>query len=98
MGDHTADFVRPEPVTDAGKVAGAITGLVTGVLGILVIAGLMSADEAGALTVSLIAAFTAVSTLVGVILPIYKAYQARNKVTPLSDPVDEAGNALVPAA
>ena len=89
---------RPEPVTDAAGVASAITGLVTGVGGMLVLAGLISAAEANSLGIALTAAYSAVATLVGVILPIYKARQARNKVTPLADPKDNSGNALVPAA
>lgn len=89
---------RPEPVLDAGKVAGAITGIITAVLGALVLAGVINQENADAWLVVVTSIGTALATLAAVAFPIYQAHQARKKVTPLSDPVDEQGAPLVPAA
>lgn len=88
---------RPEPVTDAGKVAGTISGVITALAGLAVVVGLASAEEANALAVAISGVVMAVAALAAVVVPIWKSYQARNAVTPLADPRDEAGNELVPA-
>jgi hypothetical protein len=89
---------RPEPVVDAGKVAGAIAGVVTAIFSVLVVVGVVKQEDADTWLFVLSTFGGAVATLVAAALPIYQAYQARKKVTPLSDPENEEGVALVPAA
>jgi predicted lipid-binding transport protein (Tim44 family) len=90
----TTPVPRPEPVTVAGKIAGGLSGAVALLVGI----GVLTTDQGSALTNAILAALAAVSVLVSVVAPIVTAYRARSQVTPLTDPRDNAGNQLVPAA
>jgi len=74
------------PLRIAGSIVGALTALVSGLVG----SGLFTADQGNAVTgvitgvITLLAAF-------GVVV------SAENRVTPLVDPRDQDGSALVPA-
>jgi hypothetical protein len=83
---------RPEPVRNAATVAASITTVVGLVLTLLVITHVLTPDDSAVLGPAL---GTALPTVVGAVSTIVAALRARLKVTPLSDPRDAAGLALV---
>jgi len=97
-----ADGKRPEPVLNAAKIAGAVSGVILAVGGLLrLFAPLLPASIQG-LDVEGIAlqasnAILAIGGAWALMGPYFMAWiKARNKVTPLSDPRDAAGNRLTP--
>jgi hypothetical protein len=85
---------RPEPVTLAGKVAGAVGGIVT----FLAALGLISTAEGDTLSTAATGLLALALAVPGVVAPVVAAYRARRKVTPLSDPQNNAGQPLTPSA
>lgn len=86
---------RPEPVLDAAKLAAAVSGAVTGIGGLLVLAGYATTDEVKEWAVAAGAAVVGVGALLGVVLPVITALRARDRVTPVADPRDVEGRPLV---
>lgn len=86
---------RPEPVLDAAKLAAAVSGAVTSIGGLLVVAGLVTSEEVRAWATAAGAAVVAVGALLGAVLPVITALRARDRVTPLADPRAANGQPLV---
>lgn len=86
---------RPEEVLNAAKLAAAVSGAVTGVGALLVLAGYATTEQIREWAVASGAAVVAVGALLGAVMPIITALRARERVTPLSDPRDGAGRPLV---
>jgi len=95
MAAHV-DETRPQPVIDAAKVAGAVSGVVVAVGGVLLLLGYATAEDVQGWSVALGGVVTAGMTAVSVILPIIKGQAAAEVVTPLSAPQDNDGTPLVP--
>jgi hypothetical protein len=85
---------RPEPVRNAAAVAASITTVVGLVLTLLVVSHVLTPDDSAILGPALA---SAVPTVVGAVSAVVAALRARLKVTPLADPRDAAGQALVAA-
>ncbi|KJK48925.1 hypothetical protein UK23_15515 [Lentzea aerocolonigenes] len=77
---------RPRPLRTIASIVGGLTALVSGLVG----SGLLSTDQGSAITGVINAVVVLLGTL-GFVL------SAERKVTPLSDPRDSAGRALVPS-
>jgi hypothetical protein len=75
---------RPRPLRKAGAIIGGLTALISGLVG----SGLLTDGQGGAIT-GLITAVVAVLGAFGVVVSV------EGKVTPLSDPRDNDGRALV---
>jgi len=89
------DTSRPEPVVDEGKIAGAIAGAIVAVVAVVLLVIRGQASDLSALQVALQGALSAVMAAAAVIVPVWRAYRARRKVTPLADPRDDDGTPLV---
>jgi fumarate reductase subunit D len=87
---------RPEPVLDEAKIAGTVTGVVTALLGVAAVLGLVAADDTNTVVTAVVAVATGVCTIVNFVVPKWRAWRARNKVTPISDPRGAFGVVLVP--
>ena len=87
----------PEPVLDGAKIVAGVTGVVGGIATILVLVGVLSADDVPGLVGAAATAATGVVTLLGVVLPLWQARKVRAVVTPTIDPRTDAGVPLVPA-
>lgn len=74
------------PLRVAGSIVGALTAVVSGLIG----SGLFTADQGSAVTGIITGVITLLATF-GVVV------SAENKVTPLVDPRDQHGNPLVTA-
>lgn len=92
-----ADVTRPQPVVAAANIAGTINGVITALATIAVVFGAVTQTDASSIVNALVAAVGALVGLVTVMAPILQARQARDLVTPLSDPRDASGVALTPA-
>lgn len=90
-----SDSSRPEPVLDQGKVAGAIAGAVVAVVGVVLLLLRGEGGDLSALELALEGALTAVMAAGATVAPIWRAWKARGKVTPLADPRDDDGTPLV---
>jgi hypothetical protein len=93
------DGPRPEPVLDAARLAGAISGLILGIGGLLKLTGpLIPADyDLQPLADQASDAVLAVGVTWVLIGPWLTArIGARDKVTPLTDPRSTSGAPLVP--
>lgn len=77
---------RPRPLRVAASIVGGLSALVSGLVG----AGLLTGGQGGALA-GLISAAVSVLAAFGFVIT------GEPKVTPLADPVDQAGRPLVPA-
>jgi hypothetical protein len=77
---------RPRPLRTAAAIIGGLTALISGLVG----SGLLTGSQGSALT-GLISAVVAVLGAFGYVIA------SEGKVTPLADPRDNAGRALVPA-
>lgn len=88
---------RPEPVLNAAKVAGAVSGLVVAAGAVTTLVGWTTAEQIDSAAVLVGGLVTALAALVAVVAPLVAAYRARPKVTPLADPRDANGTPLVPA-
>ena len=88
---------RPEEVVGAAKLAAAVSGAVSGLGGLLVLAGYATSEEVKSWAVAAGAAVIGVGALLGVVMPVITALRARERVTPLKDPRDGAGRPLVVA-
>lgn len=86
---------RPEPVTKAGAVAGAVAALILAVGGLLRVLG-WQVDGVDELAVQASNAVLAAGALWFVAAPPVLAWFARQKVTPLADPRDARGVPLEP--
>lgn len=91
-----ARLLRPEPVTKAGTIAGAVAGLLITLGGLARALGWLSDD------VDVVAVATQASDLIMgaaalwvVLAPHLLALWARTKVTPIADPRDDDGTPLV---
>jgi Flp pilus assembly pilin Flp len=95
--DVTSEDARPEPVLNAARLGGLIAAVVIAIAATisLVLAGRWT--DINALGKSLGGAIGAVLALTAYVAPVWQAYKARKKVTPLSDPRDAAGRPLTPA-
>jgi len=87
----------PEPVLDGAKIVAGVVGVVGGVATVLVLVGVLSADQVPGLVGAATTAATGIVTLVGVVLPLWQARKVRAVVTPTIDPRTDAGVPLVPA-
>lgn len=90
---------RPEPVLSAAKLAGAISGAVLAVGGLLKLLGVVvpGSYDLRALADSAGTAVLAVGTAWAVVGPWLTArIGARDKVTPITDPRSAAGERLTP--
>lgn len=87
---------RPEPVMDAAKIAGTVSGAVTGVGGLLVLFGYATTEDVRSWAVAAGGAVTGIGALLAAVLPIITAIGARGQVTPLADPKTVDGAALTP--
>lgn len=94
--DNAPSPARPEPVVDQAKVAGTMTGILTGLGGVAVTLGAASVEEVDTAVTVLVGAVSAVLTAVNVLVPILRARVAREQVTPVSDPRAVDGTPLVP--
>ncbi|MEU7525446.1 hypothetical protein AB0A74_06920 [Saccharothrix sp. NPDC042600] len=81
-----ANLSRPRPLRTIGSIVGGLTALVAGLVG----AGLLSPGTGTAIEGVINAVVVLLGTL-GIVVT------AERKVTPLSDPRDNDGTALVPA-
>jgi hypothetical protein len=86
---------RPEPVLAAGSLTAKIVGVVGAVMLVLVATGVLTQEEATSTGDAISALAIAVSTVVGVLVPLWQTRKARAKVTPLAAPRDADGVALV---
>lgn len=77
---------RPRPLRTIASIVGGLTALISGLVG----SGLLSTDQGSAITGVINAVVVLLGTL-GFVL------SAERKVTPLSDPRDSTGRALVPS-
>ncbi|MFI9381243.1 hypothetical protein [Kutzneria sp. NPDC052558] len=77
---------RPRPLRVAASVVGGLSALVSGLVG----AGLLTSGQGGAVA-GLISAAVSVLAAFGFVIA------SESKVTPVRDPVDQAGRPLVPA-
>lgn len=93
-GKHEAE-VRPEPVLDEARAKASVAAFVTAVATAAVALGVVTTSDAATLSAAVIAVGGGVVVLVNYVLTMRAAYAARAKVTPLSDPVDSDGEALV---
>lgn len=91
-------MTRPEPVVDEGRIAAAIAGVVVAVLGLVLLVVRGQAGDLTALELAVQGTVTAGMAAAAAIAPIWRAYRARAKVTPLEDPRDVDGEKLVPAS
>lgn len=98
---------RPNPLGNAANKVGALWALIaSGVSGLLAFAGLsaMQAHAIMAVGDSLPVLITLVGTVIAAVMPLVSGLiashrtvaAARDFVTPIADPRDNAGNALVP--
>lgn len=92
MANHSATS-RPEPLLTRAGVVSVIGGLVS----LLVTLGLFSSDLGNEVNGYVETIVGAVFTIISVAGPLVHAIASRGVVTPLADPVDAAGNQLVPA-
>lgn len=83
---------RPEPVVNAATVAGTITAVVGLLLTLAVVLHWITPDDSATLGPAL---STVVTAIVGAVSALVAAYRARTQVTPLRDPRNAAGEALV---
>ncbi len=90
------DPVRPEPVVDNAKMASATVGLVTALGTVLVLLGVTTQDDVNNWASVSGVVVTAGATFLAAWLPIFKAKQARELVTPLSSPETSDGVSLIP--
>lgn len=98
MPDTDLVVARPQPVTSAGNIAGAVSGIASALGTIAVVAGMVTQTDADTVVTAITVLVGAVVTLITVLAPILKARQARDVVTPLVDPRTVDGVALVPVA
>jgi hypothetical protein len=87
---------RPEPVLNAAKVAGAVSGLVVAVGAAFVLAGLITAEDVAGWAQVAGGIVLALGALVSAVTPMIAARGARAKVTPTADPRDSRGRRLIP--
>lgn len=90
---------RPEPVLDAARVAGVISGVILAIGGLLKVLGVTIsedydldaiASQAGNVVLALAAAWSLIGPW------LLARLRARDKVTPLADPRDTLGRKLTP--
>jgi hypothetical protein len=86
---------RPEPVLDAAKLAGAVSGIVLSVGTVFVLVGWVTADEVQNWAVIAGGIVMSIGTLLAIVLPIITALGARAQVTPLAAPVSVDGVPLI---
>lgn len=100
MPDQPTDVAvaRPQPVTAAGNIAGAVSGITTALATVAVVLGYLTQTDASTLTTAIAGIIGGIATLITVLAPILKARQARDVVTPLADPRTVDGVALIPVA
>lgn len=87
---------RPEPVTDAAKLAGAVAAGILAVGGLLRVVGVVlpvDVEDVAQQASNVVLSAAVVWSLVGPWL--LARLRARDLVTPLADPIDERGNALI---
>lgn len=77
------DPISTEPVTDGAKVVAAVVGIVGAVATILVIVGVLAAADVPGLVGATASIATGVVTLVGIIVPLWKAKAVRELVAPM---------------
>lgn len=94
---------RPTPLRESAAKWSRIVGVAGGLITSLATAGVLTAEQAGALGAGLTSLDVAYAGLVGVItaavtvLAAFRtAYSGEQKVTPLSAPMNNEGQALVP--
>lgn len=83
---------RPQPVVDAGNVAGNVLSVVTGLAGLLAILGTVTR---WAWALGGAATLTAVAAGLSKFMPAIAAAGAAAQVTPLADPRDHLGKRLI---
>jgi hypothetical protein len=83
---------RPEPVRNAAAIASAVTGITGLALTILVLTHVLTPEGSAVLGPALA---SAIPTVLGAVGSIAAALHSRTKVTPLSDPRNALGHALV---
>lgn len=99
---------RPNPLSTAASKVGTAWAAASGVVSALVTFGVLTAAQGDAITVAGEAApstITGLGTIIAGVLPIVSgvvssfrtASAAKDDVTPVADPRDNAGNALTPA-
>ena len=92
----STDLPRPEPVTKAGAIAGAVAALIITAGGLARMLGLLTDDvDVAAIADQVSNLILGVGILWTTLAPVALAWHARSKVTPLDDPRDSAGNSLV---
>lgn len=96
MTDPFSGADRPEPVLQAAKLAGAVSGLVTAGGATFVLLGWATGPQVMQWAVIAGGIVTAVGALLAAALPLITARGARKQVTPLIDPRDADGVPLVP--
>jgi hypothetical protein len=91
--------IRPVPIRDAFKSVGNATDFLISIVVILGGYSALSAQQGDAI-VGLLGAIPGLVTLAGDVYRSFKVKaaiaQAESKVTPLSDPMDNEGNRLLP--
>jgi hypothetical protein len=89
---------RPEPVTRAATIAGAVSALIIAAGGLARAAGWLSDDlDVHAVARQASDLILGAAVLWSTVAPLALAMWARGRVTPLADPRDAAGHPLVPA-
>lgn len=110
-GNNTASTSvdRPNPLKEAAQKVGVAAGAAAAVIGALVSYGVLSVSQGDALSAAAASAqstTTALGTVVGGVIPLIGAVvaaftstnAAKQHVTPVSSPRDDAGNVLAPVA
>jgi hypothetical protein len=72
-----------------------VTGLVSGALTLAVVLGVLTQDEADAVSAGVIAVLAVITTAVAALAPLVAALHARGQVTPVSDPAKVIDGELV---
>lgn len=98
MTDPFSGADRPEPVLQAARLAGAVSGLVTAGGATFVLLGWATGPQVTQWAVICGGIVTAVGALLAAALPLITARGARKQVTPLTDPRDADGVRLVPVS
>lgn len=86
---------RPEPVLDAGRLAGLLSAVIVAVVGLVLLVAAGNFRDLSALAAAVNAVLVAAAAVAAYVLPVWQARRARARVTPLADPRDDAGEPLV---
>lgn len=87
---------RPEPVLAAGSLTARIVGVIGALMLVLTVTGVLTQEEATSTGDAISGLAIAVTTVVGVLVPLWQTRKARALVTPKESPQDDLGRPLYP--